>query len=106
MFDDLFEIFPRYAGSPYKDMSNDKYLALLIVSFHLFLAQSQFKTGSWQKELEEEYMIEIKMAILQCSAAELMKVAEFLCCDSKDDPKITFIRLSNFARTLFDDLEI
>jgi len=106
MFDDLFEIFPRYDGSPYKDISNDKYLILLIVSFHIFLTQSQFRTESWRKELKKEYVIEIKMAILQCSAEELMKVAKIICQDGKADPSEWRIRLSNFALTLFSEVKI
>ena len=105
MFNDLFKIFPKTGKSPWKGIKNDEYLLLLIADFHFnFIKRHYVNAG--KSKLISEYAKEIKMAILQCSTEELMKVAKIICQDGKADPSEWRIRLSNFALTLFSEVKI
>ncbi|HOZ56386.1 MAG: hypothetical protein BWY51_00954 [Parcubacteria group bacterium ADurb.Bin316] len=85
-------------------MTNDEWLIFVISNFHF--TTSRYSNDFLGDEYIDFFKQEIKEAILQCSAAELMIVANFICRDGRADPFAWYIRLHNFARSLFNGMKI
>jgi len=96
------ELFPQ--KSIRGEMKNDEWLLFLIAN--LFFFGKHRHSQEAQEKIIVEYAAEVKNAILQCSAAELTRVSEIICRGSEKDPAKLYVRLENFARTLFDEIDM